>query len=78
MPPTIIREILLGLELVNHDEAQAFLTGELRAVSKAFGLSLENRMCLALGSVRQLPVLTTTDRAWLNVAGQAEVQVIRR
>jgi PIN domain nuclease of toxin-antitoxin system len=78
MPATLIRETLSGLELelVDHDQAQAFLTGELRAASKAFGLSLGDRACLALAIVRQLPVLTA-DRAWLNVAVQAAVRVIR-
>jgi PIN domain nuclease of toxin-antitoxin system len=78
MPATLIRETLPGLELelVDHDQAQAFLTGELRAASKAFGLSLGDRACLALAIVRQLPVLTA-DRAWLNVAVQTTVRVIR-
>lgn len=78
MPPAIIRETLSGLELelVDHDEAQAFITGELRTVSKAYGLSLGDRACLALGIVKQLPVLTA-DRVWLNVPVQTEVRVIR-
>jgi len=78
MPPAIIRETLFGLEfeLVEHDETQAFATGELRAISKAFGLSLGDRACLALGIVKQLPVLTA-DRIWLNVPVPIEVRVIR-
>jgi PIN domain nuclease of toxin-antitoxin system len=78
MPATLIRETLSGLELelVDHDQAQAFLTGELRAASKVFGLSLGDRACLALAIVRQLPVLTA-DRAWLNVVVQTTVRVIR-
>ncbi len=78
MPPSIIRETLSGLELelVVHDETQAFVTGELRAVSKAFSLSLGDRACLALGMVKQLPVLTA-DRIWRNVSVQTEVRFIR-
>lgn len=78
MPPAIIRETLLALalELVDHDETQAFVTGELRAVSKTLGLSLGDRACLALGIVKQLPVLTV-DRVWLKVPVSAEVRVIR-
>lgn len=78
MPPAIIRETLFGLELqlVDHDEAQAFVTGELRTVSKAFGLSLGDRACLALGIIKQLPVLTA-DHVWLKVPVQTEVRVIR-
>lgn len=78
MPSAIIRETLsgLGLELVDHDEIQAFSTGELRAVSRPFGLSLGDRACLALGIIKQLPVLTA-DRVWLDVPVQTEVRVIR-
>jgi len=78
MPPAIIRETLfaLELELVDHDETQAFVTGDLRTASKAFGLSLGDRACLALGIVKQLPVLTA-DSIWLNVPVQTEVCVIR-
>jgi PIN domain nuclease of toxin-antitoxin system len=78
MPLSIIRETLSGLdlELVDYDKAQAFVTGELRAISKAFGLSLGDRACLAFGIAKQLPVLTA-DRVWLNVPVQTEVRVIR-
>lgn len=78
MPAAIIRVTLAGLnlELVEYDEAQAYLTGELRGISKAFGLSLGDRACLALGMVKQLPVLTA-DRIWLNVSLPIEVRMIR-
>lgn len=66
----------LELELVPHDETLAFITGELRTVSKIYGLSLGDRACLALGIVKQLPVLTA-DRVWLNVPVKTEVRVIR-
>ncbi len=74
MPTTIIRESLPGLELelVGHDETQAFLTGELHAAGKAFGLSLGDWACLALGVVEQFPMLMA-DRVWLNVPVQTEV-----
>ena len=78
MPPVIIRETLFGLELelVPYDEEQAFITGELRTVSKAYGLSQGDRACLALGIVKQLSVLTA-NRIWLNVPVRTEVRVIR-
>ena len=78
MPSEIIRETLYNLELdiIEYDEHQAFLTGELRAVSKVFSLSLGDRACLALGIIKQLPVLTA-DRVWLKVPVQTQVQVIR-
>ena len=78
MPVAIIRETLSGLELetVDYDETQAFLSGELRAASKPFGLSLGDRACLALGVIKQLPVLTA-DRVWLSLPVQTEVRAIR-
>lgn len=78
MPSEIIRETLYDLELdiIEYDENQAFLTGELRTISKTFGLSLGDRACLALGIIKQLPVLTA-DRIWSNVPVQTQVQVIR-
>ena len=78
MPVEIIRETLFDLELevVDYDTAQAFETGVLRTVSKAFGLSLGDRACLALAIAQKLPVLTA-DRVWLNVPVPTEVRVIR-
>jgi ribonuclease VapC len=40
------------------------------------GLSLGDRLCLALGQRLALPV-ATTDRSWPNVPGGPEVMVIR-
>ncbi|MEQ1668081.1 MAG: type II toxin-antitoxin system VapC family toxin [Sulfuriferula sp.] len=78
MPIDVIRETLFDLELevVEYNEAQAFATGTLRIVSKAFGLSLGDRACLALGVVMNLPILTA-DRVWLNVPLSTKVRVIR-
>jgi len=78
MTSEIIRETLYDLELdvIEYDEHQAFLTGELLTASKSFGLSLGDRACLALGITKQLPVLTA-DRVWSNVPVQTQVQVIR-
>ena len=64
------------LEIIDYNEHQAFLTGELRTVSKAFGLSLGDRACLALSIIKKLPILTA-DRVWSNVPVQTQVQVIR-
>lgn len=78
MPVEIIRETLfeLELEVVDFDEAQAFETGVLRTISKAFGLSLGDRACMALATIKKLPVMTA-DRVWLNVPVQTEVRDIR-
>ena len=78
MSSEIIRETLyeLDLEIIDYNEHQAFLTGELRTVSKAFGLSWGDRACLALSIIKKLPILTA-DRVWSNVPVQTQVQVIR-
>ena len=78
MSSDLIRETLydLDLNIIDYDEYQAFLTGELRTVSKAFGLSLGDRACLTLGIIKKLPILTA-DRIWLKVPVQTQVQVIR-
>lgn len=66
----------LELEFISQDEQQAQLTGKLRSVSKAFGLSLGDRACLALGMVLGLPVLTA-DRVWLKAPVDIKVKCIR-
>ncbi len=60
------------------DEAEALSTGLLRPATRAFGLSLGDRACLALALQRGLPVLTT-DRAWRDIAGplNVDIEVIR-
>jgi ribonuclease VapC len=78
MPAAAVHESIssLDLMLVEYDAKQAFITGELRSVSRTLGLSLGDRACLALGIVQHLPVLTA-DRAWFNLSVQTEVHVIR-
>lgn len=76
-----IEEILavissLELEFIPQDEQQARLTGELRSVSKSFGLSLGDRACLALGLARSLPVMTA-DQVWQDVPINIECLIIR-
>jgi PIN domain nuclease of toxin-antitoxin system len=51
------------VEVVPFDEPLARETARLRRVTRARGLSLGDRACLALGRLRSLPVLTA-DRAW--------------
>lgn len=78
MPADAIQVTLdnLEMECIPLSEEQAFITGELRLVSKAFGLSLGDRACLALGIVHKCAVYTA-DKAWANVALPCEVVVIR-
>jgi len=54
---------VLCVDIVDFDFDQACLTGEIRAITRAVGLSLGDRACLALSRLRNAPALTT-DRAW--------------
>lgn len=77
-PETEARASLIGLQLriVPFDEGLAFDAGWLRSAAGCRGLSLGDRACLAFGRRLGLPVLTT-DRAWRDVAADAEVVVLR-
>ncbi len=69
---------ILGLEVAPMTEAQAGRSAELRPMTRAVGLSLGDRACLALAAELGAPALTA-DRGWDAVAGAAgvSVQVIR-
>jgi PIN domain nuclease of toxin-antitoxin system len=66
----------LQLELVPFDTEAGLLSASLRPATKARGLSLGDRACLALGLARRLPVLTA-DREWLSLDLGVEVRAIR-
>ncbi|MEI7610034.1 MAG: type II toxin-antitoxin system VapC family toxin [Rhodospirillaceae bacterium] len=65
----------LGVDIVPYEGEQARLTGELRPRTRAAGLSLGDRACLALARLRGLPALTA-DAAWVG-ACDGEVVLIR-
>ncbi len=69
---------ILGLEVAPMTEAQAGRSAELRPMTRAVGLSLGDRACLALAAELGAPALTA-DRSWDAVAGAVgvSVQVIR-
>lgn len=69
---------ILGLEVAPMTEAQAQRSAGLRSATRAAGLSLGDRACLALAAELGVPALTA-DRGWDAVAGAAgvAVQVIR-
>lgn len=73
-----LRELLLsqGLIIVPFDVQQAEVAADLLAHTKAFGLSLGDRACLALARVLGGEVFTT-DRAWANVNVGVPIQLIR-
>ena len=58
------------------DERQALEIARLRRETRASGLSLGDRACLALGRVLGLPVLTA-DRLWQSLELAIEVRTIR-
>lgn len=65
-----------GLQVAAFTGELAELTGALRPATKAFGLSLGDRACLALGQLSALPVLTA-DRTWKELNLSVEVQLLR-
>lgn len=71
-----IREMLDALPCarVPLDDELAYQAGMLLPVTRAAGLSLGDRACLALARRLDVPALTT-DRAWQAIAAQAGVRV---
>lgn len=76
--PAEVRKILEDLDLEIHDLTAdlAFSAAELRAATRARGLSLGDRACLALGQTLGLPVLTA-DRVWAQLDIGVEIRVVR-
>jgi len=74
VPDPVIQESLadLDLDLRDFDTAQALRAGALRNATRASGLSLGDRACLAL-AMELNAVALTTDAAW--VAGDFGVAV---
>ena len=66
----------LTCQVVALDEGLALHVGLLRRATKAKGLSLGDRACLALGYRLGLPVYTA-DRAWAELDLGVEVVLIR-
>ena len=78
MPESAVKELLDNLEMkcMPLTEDQAFITGALRPLAKPFGLSLDDRACIALGMLEQLPVLTA-DAVWIKMDVDCEIKLIR-
>lgn len=73
--PKVVRAIEdLGIGIVPFDGDQALIAGALRWLTRDLGLSLGDRACLALGKVRNAPVLTA-DSAWKRIETEALVEV---
>ncbi len=67
---------MLGLNVVIFDEDAAYAAAMLRVRTRGHGLSLGDRVCLALGLARGAPILTA-DRSWARLDVGAEVRLIR-
>ena len=79
MPAEAIREALGGLDLDVRpfDMELAYAAGELRRATRAMGLSLGDRACLALAASLDGTALTS-DQAWHGMTGEGlSVEVIR-
>jgi ribonuclease VapC len=63
-------------EPVPFSEEHARIAGGLVAVTRALGLSLGDRACLALGLTLKAPVYTT-DRSWKSLKLGIRIHVIR-
>ena len=72
-----IREMLgsLPYTVVAADETLAWEAGLLRATTRAAGLSLGDRFCLALAKRLSVPAYTA-DRVWKDVATDAGIKVV--
>lgn len=66
----------LGISVVPFDATDADATGELLPSTRAAGLSLADRACLALAGRFEAPAITA-DRAWLDVDVGIDVRCIR-
>lgn len=66
----------LGLDVAPCELDDAVAIGLLRPATREHGLSLGDRACLALGSARDMPVLTA-DRAWGKLDIGVEVRLLR-
>jgi ribonuclease VapC len=63
-------------EIVDFDADLARIAARLRTATRAAGLSLGDRCCLALAERLQVPALTA-DRMWRNLPLTIEVRAIR-
>jgi PIN domain nuclease of toxin-antitoxin system len=77
-PDEAARKIAEGAAIELHplDEAAALEIAKLRPKTKAAGLSLGDRACLALARTLDLPVLTA-DKAWSALKLGVKVETVR-
>jgi PIN domain nuclease of toxin-antitoxin system len=66
----------LGLRYLSFEATTAFQVGGLRKQTRALGLSLGDRACLATGAEQGVPVVTA-ERSWGNLTAGVDVELIR-
>jgi ribonuclease VapC len=66
----------LGVRVVAFDEELAYQSAALRRGTRAYGLSLGDRACLALAQREGLPVMTA-DRSWSKLDIGIDIKLIR-
>ena len=66
----------LELEVIHFDASQARVAGDLRLLTRAQGLSLGDRACLALAQALGLPAMTA-DRTWAGLEVGIEIRTVR-
>ncbi len=76
-PEPVIQELIAGIAgVVPFIDETARLAGNLRLQTKALGLSLGDRACLAT-AVSLQAVACTADRAWASLQVGCAIEVIR-
>lgn len=78
VPDDVIDQSLADLDLpvLPFDHEQALIAGKLRLATRAAGLSLGDRACLA--AARALgAVAITTDKAWIGLPVDTEIELAR-
>jgi PIN domain nuclease of toxin-antitoxin system len=66
----------LGIVVYSLDEQQSLIAAQLRRITVVRGLSLGDRVCLALATVQSCEVLTA-ERAWAGLPHGVPVKQIR-
>lgn len=70
----IVSEVMA--EMIPYDEEQAYIAAALKKTTKAYGLSLGDRACLALAKQAHLPVITA-DKIWEKISFPHKITIIR-
>jgi ribonuclease VapC len=67
---------MLGLRYLSFEASTAFQVAELRTPTRALGLSLGDRACLATGAEQDMPVVTA-EHSWNTLTTGVDVELIR-